>query len=85
MVDESGTLCPRANKLIHFSVEGEGAVKAVGNGGPTSLESFVKPFRKTFNGKCMVLVQSSKTAGEFTVKAESVGLESQEIRIKTNL
>ncbi|NQU53138.1 MAG: glycoside hydrolase family 2 protein [Bacteroidetes bacterium] len=85
VVDENGTLCPQANNLIQFSTEGEGSIKAVGNGDPTSLESFVKPFRKTFNGKCMVLVQSSKTAGEFTLKAESEGLEAQEIIIKTSL
>lgn len=85
VVDENGTLCPQASNLVHFSVEGEGSVKAVGNGDPTSLESFVKPFRKTFNGKCMVLVQSTKTAGEFTLKAESEGLESREIKIKSSM
>jgi beta-galactosidase len=85
VVDENGTVCPQTNNIIHFSVEGEGSVKAVGNGDPTSLESFVKPFRKTFNGKCMVLVQSTKTAGEFTLKAESEGLEAQEIRVETNM
>ncbi|NOR75867.1 MAG: DUF4982 domain-containing protein [Draconibacterium sp.] len=83
--DENNILCPRANNLINFSVEGEGAVKAVGNGDPTSLESFVKPFRKTFNGKCMVIVQSTKTAGEFTLKAESEGLEMARIFIKTSI
>jgi len=85
VVDKNGTLCPQANNLIHFSIEGEGLVKAVGNGDPTSLESFVKPFRKTFNGKCMVIVQSTKTAGEFTLKAESEGLETREIKIKTRI
>ncbi len=85
VVDEDGTLCPRANNLIYFSVVGEGSVKAVGNGDPTSLESFIKPFRKTFNGKCMVLVQSTKTAGEISLKAESEGLESEEIRIETSM
>jgi len=85
VVDENGTLCPQVSNLVHFSVEGEGSVKAVGNGDPTSLESFVKPFRKTFNGKCMVLVQSTKTAGEFTLKAESEGLESREIKIKSSM
>ena len=84
ILDENDVLCPRANNLINFSVEGEGNVKAVGNGNPTSLESFVKPFRKAFNGKCMVIVQSTKTSGEFILKAESKGLESVEITIKTN-
>jgi len=85
VLDENGNICPRANNLINFSVEGEGTVKAVGNGDPTSLESFVKPFRKAFNGKCMVMVQSSKKAGEFILKAESEGLETNKITIKTSM
>lgn len=83
VVDKNGILCPRANNLIHFSVEGEGTVRAVGNGDPTSLESFVKPFRKAFNGKCMAIIQSDRKAGEITLTAESEGLESKLISIKT--
>jgi predicted membrane protein len=33
----------------------------------------------------MVLVQSTKTAGEISLKAESEGLESEEIRIETSM
>ncbi|MCF6332828.1 MAG: DUF4982 domain-containing protein [Draconibacterium sp.] len=83
VVDKNGIVCPRACNLIHFSVEGEGTVKAVGNGDPTSLESFVKPFRKAFNGKCMVMVQATKTADEFILTAKSEGLEGAEIEIIT--
>lgn len=83
IVDKNGTLCPRANNLVNFSVEGEGALKAVGNGDPTSLESFVKPFRKAFNGKCMAIIQSSNSSGEIVLHAKSDGLESQQISIKT--
>ena len=85
VVDANGVLCPTADNLIEFSVSGEGIIKAVGNGDPTSLESFVKPFRKTFNGKCMVLIQSTKTAGEITLKATNKSLIEDEITIKTNL
>lgn len=85
VVDANGVLCPTADNLIEFSVSGEGTIKAVGNGDPTSLESFVKPFRKTFNGKCMVLVQSTKTAGEINLKATNKSLIEDEITIKTKL
>ncbi|MCG8310904.1 MAG: DUF4982 domain-containing protein [Cytophagales bacterium] len=85
VVDENGVLCPRANNLINFSVEGEGVVKAVGNGDPTSLESFVKPYRKAFNGKCMAIIQSSETPGNIKLVAESEGLLSEEIAIKTGI
>ena len=85
VVDENGVLCPLADNLINFKVEGEGVVKAVGNGDPTSLESFVKPFRKTFNGKCMAIVQSTSTPGEITFTAESEGLQSNQIKIETSM
>ena len=83
VLDENGILCPRAANQINFSVAGEGSLKAVGNGDPTSLESFVKPTRKAFNGKCMVFIQSSETKGTIILKAESEGLEPGEITIET--
>jgi beta-galactosidase len=83
VVDENGIVCPRADNLINFKVEGEGKVRAVGNGDPTSLESFVKPFRKAFNGKCMVLIQSSTHPGSIKLIAKSDGLQPQEMAIRT--
>jgi len=83
VVDEHGVLCPQADNLIHFTVEGEGHIEAVGNGDPTSLESFVEPKRKAFNGKCMVIVQSSNNPGNIIVIAESDGLQSAEVLINT--
>lgn len=81
VVDKNGILCPHADNLINFSVTGEGRLKAVGNGNPTSLESFVKPFRKAFNGKCMAIIQSTEESGEMVLTAESEGLVSEQIRV----
>ena len=85
VVDEHGILCPTADHLIDFSVTGEGSVKAVGNGDPTSLESFVEPQRKAFNGKCMVLIQSSQKDGEIVLSATSEGLTEEKIKITTHM
>ena len=84
ITDENGIVCPRANNLVHFTVEGEGTLRAVGNGDPTSLESFVEPYRKAFNGKCMAIVQSTDSSGEFTLTANGEGLQQQQIFIKTD-
>ena len=83
IVDKNGIICPRASNLVSFTVKGEGALRAVGNGDPTSLESFVEPRRMAFNGQCMAIVQSSDKQGEITLVAESDGLEPQEIIIKS--
>lgn len=83
--DENGNLCPKADNLIDFSIEGPGKILAVGNGDPTSLESFVKPSRKAFNGKCMVIVQTKKEAGEIKLTAKSKGLRIQSANLISEL
>ncbi|MCG8697658.1 MAG: DUF4982 domain-containing protein [Bacteroidales bacterium] len=84
VLDNNGILCPKANNSINFRVEGEGTFRAVGNGDPTSLESFVKPTRKAFNGKCMLMVQSTEKAGNIRVCVESQNLKSAQLLIKTS-
>ncbi len=81
VVDEQEVLCPKASSQISFTVEGDGHFKAVGNGDPTSLESFIKPTRRTFNGKCMVYLQSTDKAGSMKLKATAEGLQSSQIII----
>lgn len=81
VVDENGVLCPVADNLINFSIEGEGELEAVGNGDPTSTESFVKPIRKAFSGKCMVIVRSTGVPGRINLKAGSEGLEEKSYTI----
>lgn len=83
VVDKQGVLCPRASNRIRFKVEGAGSFRAVGNGDPTSLESFVKPAMKAFNGKCVVFLQSTKQAGQIRLTAEADGLEKSQLTIAT--
>ncbi|MBB6463162.1 glycoside hydrolase family 2 TIM barrel-domain containing protein [Flammeovirga kamogawensis] len=85
VVDKNGNLCPRAANLVQFSVEGNGKLRAVGNGNPTSLESFVAPKRLAFNGKCVAILQSSKTQGQFTLTAKADGLKPATVTIQTAL
>jgi beta-galactosidase len=82
VVDNNGTLCPTADNLIRFKVEEGGNLVAVGNGDPTSLESFVKPQRQAFNGQCMVYVQNTASQKDIRLTAGSVGLEGAEVTIK---
>lgn len=81
VVDQEGNLCPKADNLIQFSVEGEGFLRAVDNGNPASLEPFEANYRKTFSGKCMAFVQSSHQQGTITIKARSTSLLPAVIKI----
>lgn len=83
IADENGIVCPTADQMIQFSVEGAGTLRAVGNGDPTSVESFVEPHRKAFNGKCMAILQSTEVQGTITLTASGDGLQSGLVTIKT--
>ena len=80
--DRDGNLCPNADNLIHFNLQGEGKIVGVDNGSPISEESFKANFRKAFYGKCLVVVQSGVNRGTVALKATSEDLESNELLIK---
>jgi beta-galactosidase len=83
VLDKNGVLNPQFNDLIHFSIEGEGTIAAVGNSNPKSVESFQQPYRKAYEGKCLVIIRSKSHAGQIILHANSKGLASEKIVIKT--
>lgn len=77
VVDENGTVCPLADNMINFSVEGTGRIVAVGSGDQSSVEPFVADHRKVFHGLCMLIVASKKgESGEMKITALAEGLAS---------
>ena len=83
VLDKDNNFVPDASNRINFRVEGDARIIAVDNGDPMNEESFISPSRKTFNGKCLVILQSTGKAGQFTVYADSEGLESSQVTVKT--
>lgn len=82
--DKDGNLCPNADNLVKFSVEGAGHFKAVGNGNAATTESFTEPQRKAFSGMCMLIVQSEKNkTGKIKVNAVSSKLKDATIYLST--
>lgn len=68
ILDKDGNLCPKADNLLFFDVEGEASLKAVCNGDPTDQTSFASDYIRTFNGKLVVVLQSSEKAGKAKLK-----------------
>lgn len=75
VTDKDGNLCPLATNQIFFDINGEAVIAGVDNGCQTSLERFKANNRKAFFGKCLVVLQSTKKAGNITLTAKSAGLE----------
>jgi len=82
VTDAKGNKHPKADNLVTFEIEGPGEIIAVGNANPVSLESFQKPQRKAWQGKCMVVIKSSKKAGNVLLKVRSPNLKSATINIE---
>ena len=66
-----------------MKVTGEGKFKCVCNGDQTSLEVFVKPTMKLFNGELVVGVQTTKKAGDMVLKVSGKGVGSASIVLKS--
>jgi beta-galactosidase len=83
VVDRNGNLCPTATEQLSFSVKGKGFYRAACNGDAASLELFHLPTMKTFSGKLVVIVQSTKEAGDITLNVSGKGLKTGKITLRS--
>jgi beta-galactosidase len=83
-LDAKGTLCPLADNLIKFKVEGPAEIAGADNGDPLSLEPFQDAEHKLFFGKAVLIVRTQEGHGDkIRVTAESDGLKSAEVSVKS--
>ena len=83
--DKDGLLVPRSHNRVKFKISGPGEIIAVGNGDPTSHESFQAMERKVFNGLALVVVRSKKgDGGAVKLIAESEDLTNAAIHLEVN-
>ena len=81
IVDQYERVCPNAEQEIFFDVNGEGEIAGVDNGLQTSLERFKADKRKTFHGRCLLVMRSSNRAGNIFVTAKAAGLGAGTLKI----
>jgi beta-galactosidase len=74
IVDSAGAVHPTADNLVTFSIEGPGALVAVGNANPVSTEYYVGNRRSAFRGRCLAVIASTGEPGEVHFRAEAAGL-----------
>ena len=83
VTDKDGNIVPDAKNRVTFNVEGDGVLVGVDNGWQTDHDSYQEDNRRAYNGSLIAIVQSTKTAGEFTVTAKADGLESGSVKVTT--
>jgi len=84
LVDSAGTLVNSANSLVTFEISGKGRIIGVDSGDIRSHESFKAASRQAYQGRCLVIVQSTPEAGTIRLKATSPGLAGDQIAITTS-
>lgn len=83
IVDENGNEVPTASNKLDFKVSGAATIAGVDNGDNMSLERFKANSRSAFNGKCLVILQSTQKAGDITLKISSKGLKSTTLNFES--
>lgn len=79
-VDKNGNICPLANNLVQFNVEGPAFIEGVGNGNPQSLEPFVAARCQLFYGKAMLILRSAHDeTGKIKVEASAEKIKGDTI------
>lgn len=81
VVDKDGNLCPDDQRMITFSVKGNGKYRASANGDPTSLDLFHLPQMPVFNGQLTSIVQAGENNGKIVFEAKGKGLKTALIEI----
>ena len=56
------TLCPLADNLVQFKVEGAGKIEAMDNGNAASVEPFQADKHTAFNGLALLIVRGRTPA-----------------------
>lgn len=77
--DAAGHRNRTATNLVEFGVEGPGTIVAVASSDPMSPESFQLPRRKAYQGRCLVVVRSTREGGEIVLTASSEGLPPESL------
>ena len=88
IVDENGNIVQNADNRLNFELEGNGKIVGVDNGDQTDTDSYkptsdTEASRKALSGKALVIVQSTKDAGNIRLNVSGEGLQSQSIEINT--
>jgi len=86
-LDSSVREVATADNLLKFELKGSGRIIGVGNGNPSSHEADKyldgKYQRRLFNGKCQVILESTRQAGSMELVVYSEGMKPGTVTIRT--
>ena len=82
-VDKNGQSQPNSDHPVTFSLSGPGVMAAVGSANMTSEEPYQGNQHKLFDGKALVVVRTSRSAGAIRLTASAAGLKPATLGIES--
>lgn len=83
LTDKDGIHQPNAANRLHFFVEGPGVIAGVDNADLKDVEPYVGNTRKAWKGRALVVVKSTRGAGDIKLTVNSPGITEATLTIKT--
>jgi beta-galactosidase len=85
VTDIDGKLQPNAQNQLHLSINGPGVIAGVDNANLKDIDSYIGTKRKAWRGHALVVIKSTKTAGDITLTVSSQGLPDAIVTIRTEM
>jgi beta-galactosidase len=85
VTDEDGLLQPNAQNQLHFSVSGPGVIAGVANADIKDPEPYFGTTRKAWHGSALVVVRSTRDAGNIKLTVSSEGITEASVMINADL
>jgi beta-galactosidase len=72
---------PKAAHHVHFDIKGPATLAGVATSHPASNQSYRQPEIITFQGRCVVILRSTRKPGEIRFTAHSEGLPPAQLNL----
>lgn len=83
VTDAHGIPVPDSEELLEFTIRGPAKIKVTDNGDPLDLTDYISAKRKTFKGKCLVVLQSVKKKGNVKLEVKGKNLKTATYSFKS--
>jgi beta-galactosidase len=83
ITDKDGIIQPNAANRLQFKIDGPGVIAGLDNANIKDTDPYVGNTRKAWKGRALVVIKSTRDAGEIKLAVTSDGLEEKSVTIKS--
>ena len=81
VVDQAGVRVPAADVEVNFELNGPSRILGIGNGDVSNSEPVAAPRHRTFEGRGLLILQSTADPGAISLRASAAGMQSSTITL----